>query len=107
MFLIIPFLGLIPVVASVIVPVAGVVGGLIIAPAVLKASKNAVALVKDGKVGLEAQGISKRISEYEEKIADIIIEKNLEFDSELIKTEISRIKENMKKLEELEKQKNE
>lgn len=79
------------------------VGGLIIAPAVLKASSNAVKLVKDGKIGLEAQGIIKRISEYDEQIGTIIIDKNIKFDNKLFASEITKIKENMKKIKEKEK----
>lgn len=99
MFLIIP---VIPIIGTLIgiVPIAvSVVGGLIIAPAVLKASSNAVNLVKDGKVGLEVQAVIKRISDYDEQIGNIIIEKNLKFDNDMFTNEIKKIKENMAKLE--------
>ena len=64
MYLIIPAIfaipGIIATAASIIVPVAGVVGGLIVAPAVTRACGNALSLVKDSKVGLEAQKVVKK-----------------------------------------------
>lgn len=103
MFLIIPvipvigtLIGIVPIVVSV----AGVVGGLIIAPAVLKASSNAVNLVKDGKVGLEVQAVIKKISDYDEQIGNIVIEKDLKFDNDMFTNEIKKIKENTAKLDE-------
>ena len=102
MLLIIPVVGGLVAAASAITPIVGTVGGLIIAPVVIKACKNAVTLVKDGKIGLEAQVFMKRISEHEEQIGTIIIEKNLEFDSPIFTDEIHKIKENMKKVEEKE-----
>ena len=107
MFLIIPFFAIpamIGTAVSIIVPVAGVVGGLIVAPAVLKASGNAVDLIKDGKVGLEAQKIIKKISDYDEQIGTLVIEKGLEFENEMFTKEINSIKENMKKIEEKKKE---
>ena len=104
MYLIIPIIGAIPVIASMVVPVAGAVGGLIIAPAVLKASGNAINLIKDGKVGLEAQKVIKKISDFDEQIGTIIIEKELEFDNDMFTKEIDSIKENMKKIEEKKKE---
>ncbi len=104
MFIFIPIIGgvaaLIGAVAPMVIPVAGVVGGLIVAPAVLKASSNAVSLIKDGKVGLEVQQVIKRISDYDEQIGNIIIEKDLEFDNDMFTNEINKIKENLAKIEE-------
>lgn len=102
MFLIIPVVAGLAAAAAAITPIAGAVGGLIIAPTVIKACGNAVTLVKDGKIGLEAQGIMKRISEHEEQIGTLIIDNNLEFDNDLFTNEIKKIKENMKKIEEKE-----
>lgn len=106
MYLIIPIIfaipGIIAAASSVIIPIAGVVGGLIVAPAVIKACGNAVSLVKDGKVGLEAQQVIKKISDYDEQIGTIIIEKNIEFENDIFTNEIVKIRENMKKIEEKE-----
>ena len=99
MFLIIPIIGGLVAIAPMVVPAAGVVGGLIIAPTVLKASSNVVNLIKDGKIGLEAQAIIMRIGEYDEQIGNIVIENGLEFDNDMFTKEISLIKENMKKIE--------
>lgn len=103
MFMIIPILPFVGAALGSLVPVATAVGGLIIAPAVLKASSNAVNLIKDAKVGLAAQKIIKKISDYDEKIGNIIIDKNLEFDNEIFTKEIQKIRDNMKKLEQIEK----
>ena len=105
MHLIIPIFvipGILAAATSVIIPVAGVVGGLIVAPAVTKACGNAVSLVKDGKVGLEVQQVIKKISDYDEQIGTIIIEKKLEFENDIFTKEITKIRDNMKKIEEKE-----
>ena len=104
MYLIIPFS--IPIIGPFLTKAAiaaGTVGGLIIAPSVLKASSNAVALVKDGKVGLDVQKIIRKINDCDEKIGTIIIEEDLKFDNEMLMREIKKIKENLKKLKEKEK----
>ena len=75
------------------------IGGLIVAPAVLKASKSVVDLVKDGKVGLEAKKVIKKISDYDEQIADIVIEKKLRFDNAIFTDEIEKIKKYLEKVE--------
>lgn len=102
MFLIIPVVAALAAAAGAIAPIVSVVGGLIIAPAVVKACGNAAELVKDGKIGLEVQGIIKRISEHEEQIGTLIIDNNLEFDNDLFTNEINKIKENIKKIAEKE-----
>ena len=105
MYLIIPIVGgamalvsTLAAVVPVVIPVTGVVGGLIVSPAVLKASGNAVALLKDGKIGLEVQNVIKKISDCDEKIGDLVIDKNLEFDNEMFNNEIKKLKENIDKL---------
>ena len=103
MFIFLPVIPILPFAVQAlgaIVPIAAGIGGLIVAPAVLKASSNALNLIKDGKVGLDAQKIIKRISEYDEQIGTIIIDKDLQFDHELCTKEIQKIKENISKLEE-------
>lgn len=87
-----------------IIPIAGTVGGLIVAPAVLKASSNAVSLIKDGKIGLDVQKVVKKISDCDEQIGTIVIENNLQFDNEMFRKEIDEIKHNTQKLEELKKE---
>lgn len=103
MFIIIPILPFIPAALGAIVPVATAVGTLFVAPVVLKASKNAVDLIKDGKIGLDAQKIIKRISDYDEQIGTIVIEKGLEFDNDVFTAEVKKIKENMAKIEQINK----
>ena len=63
MFLIIPIIAgaLIGAVAPMIISIAGTVGGLIVARVVLKASSNAVALLKDGKIGFENEMFTKKL----------------------------------------------
>ena len=75
------------------------IGGLIVASAVLKASKSVVDLVKDGKVGLEAKKVIKKISDYDEQIADIVMEKKLRFDNAIFTDEIEKIKKYLEKVE--------
>ena len=111
MFLFIPIIpiitgaaGLIAGAVPIIVPLAGTVGGLIVAPAVLKASSNAVLLIKDGKVGLDVQKVVKKISDCDEQIGTIVIDNNLQFDNEMFTKEIDEIKHNTQKIEELKKE---
>lgn len=99
MFIFIPVIPFVGAALGAIVPVAAGIGGLIVAPAVLKASSNAITLIKDAKVGLDAQKIIKRISDYDEQIGTIIIDNNLQFDNEIFTKEIEILKDNITKLE--------
>ena len=94
MFLIIPIIAgaLIGAVAPMIISIAGTVGGLIVARVVLKASSNAVALLKDGKIGLDVQKFVKKISDCDEQIGNIIIENNLEFENEMFTKKLKKLK---------------
>ena len=75
-------------------------GGVYISPVVLKITSNAMNLINDAKVGIDAQKIIKRISEYEEEIGTLVIEKRLKFKNQIINNEISIIKDKIKKIEE-------
>ena len=72
--------------------------------AVLKASSNAVQLIKDGKVGLDVQKVVKKISDCDEQIGTIVIDNNLQFDNEMFTKEIDEIKHNTQIIEELKKE---